>query len=119
MSDVRAIIESEYDADSYGDWLNKPLFDGLPEDEKVLADNLLATFDSVGPYDETENIWVTFKSESENENSDIGVKCENCVFYASESECVILAQKIEPGGACRFVIIPPDEVETDEAEDDE
>jgi hypothetical protein len=62
---------------------------------------------------------VTFKSESENENSDIGVKCENCVFYASESECVILAQEIEPGGACRFVIIPPDEVETDEAEDDE
>jgi hypothetical protein len=107
MSDVRAIIDNEYDATTYGEWANKQLFDNLPDDEKVLADNLLATFDEVGPYDKTENIWVTFMSESENEDAAIGVKCENCVFYASEEKCVILAQEIEPGGRCRFVTIPP------------
>jgi hypothetical protein len=107
MSDVRAILDSQYDATAYGEWKNKEMFDSLPEDEKVLADNLLDTFDKVGPYDETENIWVTFMKESENEDSSIGVKCENCVFYASEEKCVILAQEIEPGGRCRFVTIPP------------
>ena len=111
MSDVRAIIDSEFDALEYGEWQNKEMFDNLPDDEKVLADNLLATFDEVGPYDETENIWVTFMSESENEDAEIGVKCENCVFYALEDACVILAQTIEPGGRCRFVTIPPGYVE--------
>ena len=107
MSDIRAIVDEEYDVAAYGEWANREMFDNLPEDEKVLADNLLATFDEVGPYDETENIWVTFMPESENEDAEIGVKCENCAFYGSEDSCVILAQTIEPGGRCRFVTIPP------------
>jgi hypothetical protein len=107
MSDVRAILDSQYDATAYGEWKNKEMFDSLPEDEKVLADNLLDTFDKVGPYDETENIYVKYQSQEENEDYDIGVKCENCVFYAAEDACVILAVKIGPGGKCRFQVIPP------------
>jgi hypothetical protein len=107
MSDIREIIDAAYNDTKYGQWKNREMFDNLPDDEKVLADNLLDTFDKVGAYDETENIWVTFMPESENEDSGIGVKCENCVFFASENACVILAQTIEPGGRCRFVTIPP------------
>jgi hypothetical protein len=111
MSDVRAIAEEEYDNATRGEWANKDDFDGLEGAEKVLADNLFATYDEVGPFDETDNIWVKFKSEDENEDSEIGVRCDNCVFYASENACQILAVEIEPGGICRFSVIPPGKVE--------
>lgn len=107
MVDVREAAEGAYNDSTRGEWQNREMFDALEGAEKVLADNLLATFDEVGPYDETENIWVTFMSESENEDSAIGVKCENCVFYGSEDACIINAWEIEPGGRCRFVTIPP------------
>ena len=107
MSDLRIVIGQELDAMEYGEWQNRDLYDDLPEDEKVLAENILDAFGEVGPFDETENIWVTYMPESENEDSGIGVKCENCAFRASEDGCVILAQEIEPGGRCRFVTIPP------------
>jgi hypothetical protein len=110
MSDVRAIIEAEYDEATRGEWANKEEFDNLEGAEKVLADALFDVFDEVGPFDETDNIWVTFRSESENEDSEIGVRCENCVFYASENVCQILAVEIEPGGICRFSVIPPGKV---------
>jgi hypothetical protein len=111
MVDVREAAESVYNDSTRGEWQNREMFDALEGAEKVLADNLLATYDEVGPFDETDDIWVSFKSESENEDSAIGVRCENCVFFAAENACQILAVEIEPGGICRFSVIPPGYVE--------
>ena len=121
MKDIRAIIidllgddepeeQEQYDM---GEWLGKPNYDALPYDEKVLADNLLDTYEEVGPFDETENIWVTYTPGPENEDAAIGVKCENCAFYKAEDECMILALAIDPEGICRFSVIPPGKVNVD------
>jgi hypothetical protein len=107
MSDLRAVIESEYDDTTRGEWANKDEYNNLKGAEKTLAEALFSVFDEVGPFDETDGIYVRFKSEQENEDSDKGVRCENCVYYASENVCQILSVEIEPGGICRFSVIPP------------
>lgn len=107
MMDVREAAESVYDDEVHGDWLNREMFDSLEGSEKVLAEKLLEVHEEVGMFDETDGIWVSFKSESENPDSGKGVKCENCVFYASKNACHILSVEIEPGGICRFSVIPP------------
>lgn len=33
MSDVRGMAEEAYDEMSFGDWLNRDLYENLPEDE--------------------------------------------------------------------------------------
>ena len=110
MSDVRAIIEDEYDAELRGEWVNKDEYDNLEGAEKVLAEALFDVFDEVGPFNDTDNIWASFTPESENEDAKIGVRCDNCVFYASEDVCQIMSWDIEPGGICRFSVIPPGKV---------
>lgn len=100
------------------DWLGKPLYDELTEDEKYLADALLHIANNYGPLDrEDSEIWVGYQSTSENENASIGVKCENCALVASENACAIIAQEIEPEGLCRLAVIPPGYVS--EREEDE
>jgi hypothetical protein len=111
MSDVRAVIEAEYDRAERGEWVNRELYEALPDDEKALADALIDLKDKVGPLDESDGIWVGYVSESENEDSEIGVRCDNCALYEDEGRCIILAQDVEAGGNCRFAVIPPGEVD--------
>ena len=111
MSDVRGIAEEAYDEMSLGNWLNRDLYENLPEDEKELAEALIDVYEEVGPFDLSGNIWVGYKPESENEDAGMGVRCDNCALYADEGACLILDQKVEARGMCRFAIIPPGEVE--------
>jgi hypothetical protein len=58
--------------------------------------------------DNDENgIWVGYESRKENEHYSIGVRCENCAFYKTKNECLIVKRAIEPGGYCRLAAIRP------------
>jgi hypothetical protein len=92
------------------DWEGRVLYDRLPPDEKTLADALLGVADQIGEFDLAENIWVGYVDESENEDSGIGVRCDNCAMYEGDGACLILLQQVQAGGMCRFAIIPPGEV---------
>jgi len=73
---MRALYASEGEMKVYKqeDWLGKPLYDQLPEDEKALADALLELAEEVGPLDKTDGIWVGYVGPEENDNLEIGVK---------------------------------------------
>ena len=87
-------------------WEGKPLYDELSNEERALADSLLALSDKVGPLDKAKGIWVGYESASQNENASIGVKCGNCALHTSSVKCAILEMAIEEEGACRFAVIP-------------
>jgi hypothetical protein len=113
MDDIREILMEEYGVMERGEWAGQENYDQLPPDELALADALFGVYDEFGPFDETPNIWVTYTPGPENEDASIGVKCENCAFYKSENECMILAVEIQPEGICRFSVIPPGKVNAD------
>jgi hypothetical protein len=90
------------------EWLGKPLYDQLPDDEKYFADALLHIAETYGPLDREDGaIWVGYVSAEQNEDASIGVKCQNCALVASENKCAILSQAIELEGNCRLAVIPP------------
>jgi hypothetical protein len=105
-------------------WEGKPLYDELSNEERALADSLLALSDKVGPLDKAKGIWVGYESASQNENASIGVKCGNCALHKSSVACAILEMPIEEEGACRFAVIPdgyvsaPNDGEEDMMNDD-
>jgi hypothetical protein len=97
------------------DWLGKPLYDELPEDERAFADALLDIAERFGPLDrEDSNIWVGYEPAESNKDASIGVKCENCALVASQNKCAIISQEIELGGICRLSVIPPGYVDYEE-----
>jgi len=85
---------------------HEDLYLQLSDDEKHLADALIALSQKVGPLDKSDGIWVGYENAENNEVKDIGVKCGNCALHKSENACVIIDQTIEPDGACRFAVIP-------------
>jgi hypothetical protein len=95
------------------DWLGKPLYDQLPEDEKALADALIDLAEEVGPLDKSDGIWVGYVGPEENDNLEIGVKCGNCALIKSENACAILDMQIHPDGNCRFAVVPPGYVDAE------
>jgi len=100
-------------------WMGKPLYDSLPEDERMFADALLNIYKRFGPLDREDSaIWVGYVSAEENEDADMGVKCGNCALVASENKCAILSQEIEMEGNCRLAVIPPGYVGEKEDDDD-
>jgi len=118
---MRALYASEGEMKVYKqeDWLGKPLYDELPEDEKALADALLELAEEVGPLDKADSIWVGYVGPEENDNLEIGVKCGNCALIKSENACAILDMEIHPDGNCRFAVVPPGYVDADRvAEED-
>jgi hypothetical protein len=76
--------------------------------EREFANALLAIAQKYGKLSDNDGngIWVGYVPEEENDNYEIGVRCENCVLHESESVCKIIKQKIEPGGYCRLAAIP-------------
>jgi len=87
-------------------WEGKPLYDELSNEERALADSLLALSDKVGPLDKAKGVWVGYVDGANNENNSIGVNCGNCALHKSSVACLILDMAIEEAGACRFAVIP-------------
>jgi len=87
-------------------WEGKPLYDELSNEERALADSLLALSNKVGPLDKARGVWVGYVDGANNENNSIGVNCGNCALHKSSVACAILDMPIEEAGACRFAVIP-------------
>jgi hypothetical protein len=87
-------------------WEGKPLYDELSNEERALADALLALSEKVGPLDKARGVWVGYVDGANNENNSIGVNCGNCALHKSSVACAILDMPIEEAGACRFAVIP-------------
>jgi len=98
--------------------------------ERELADallNIAKKYGKLADYDGN-GIWVGYVPRSENDNYEIGVRCENCVLHESANVCRVVKRRIEPGGYCRLAAIPDgivnsegndDEEEEEDEEDDE
>jgi HK97 family phage prohead protease len=79
----------------------------LDSEESDLRDSLLKIVSMHGRFNEdAEGVWAGYTPAAENEVASIGVKCSNCVFYNGDGSCDIIAMDIEPGGKCRFAVIP-------------
>ena len=96
--------------------------------EREFANALLSIAQKYGKLSDNDGngIWVGYVSQEENDNYEIGVRCENCVLHESESVCKIIKNKIEPGGYCRLAAIPDgvvgmqsEEPEDEDSEDEE
>jgi len=89
--------------------------------EREFANSLLSIAQKYGKLSDMDNngIWVGYVSKAENEDYEIGVRCENCVLHESKSVCKIIKQKIEPGGRCRLAAIPDGLVNVDMNEDED
>ena len=105
-------------------WEGKPLYDELSNEERALADSLLALSNKVGPLDKAKGIWVGYVDGANNENNSIGVNCGNCALHKSSVACAILDMPIEEEGNCRFAVVPdryvsaPNDGEEDMMNDD-
>ena len=88
--------------------------------EREFANSLLAIAKKYGKLSNNDGngIWVGYVPESENENYEIGVRCENCILHESKSVCKIIKQKIEPGGYCRLAAIPDGVVGSSQDDED-
>lgn len=92
----------------------------LDSEETELRDSLLRIVSVHGKFNEDmEGVWAGYAPADENEVADIGVKCSNCVFYNRDGSCDIVAMDIEPGGKCRFAVIPKGVVDVSAGMDDE
>lgn len=86
--------------------------------EREFADALLSIAEKYGKLSNNDGngIWVGYVSEEENDNYEIGVRCENCVLHESDYVCKVVKQKIEPGGYCRLAAIPDGVVKQGDSE---
>jgi hypothetical protein len=79
----------------------------LVPEEADLAGALLEIATKYGKFNEDETgIWAGYVPAAENNVNQIGVNCRNCVLYAGEGQCQILAMPVEEEGRCRFAVIP-------------
>jgi HK97 family phage prohead protease len=86
----------------------------LVQEEAELAEALVRIAEKYGKFDnDGDGVWAEYEPASTNEVAKIGVKCENCALYAGGNKCKILKADVEPGGKCRFAIIPDNVVSTD------
>ena len=78
----------------------------VPE-ERELADALIEITKKYGNFNSDDTgVWAGYESAAENENADKGVMCANCTLYEGGTSCKIIAAEVEPGGYCRFALIP-------------
>jgi len=89
--------------------------------EREFANSLLSIAQKYGKLSNNDGngIWVGYVSEKENDNYEIGVRCENCVLHESDYICKVVKNKIEPGGYCRLAAIPDGVVKSTMKNDDE
>ena len=83
------------------------MLDQLDPEERMFANAIIAIAEKYGKFNsDSEGVWVEYIPQSKNDNYEIGVKCQNCVFHESENVCKIIESEIEPGGYCRLAVIP-------------
>jgi hypothetical protein len=89
--------------------------------EREFANALLSIAQKYGKLSNNDGngIWVGYVSRKDNDNYDIGVRCENCVLHESEYVCKVVKNRIEPGGYCRLAAIPDGLVSSPEKSDDD
>lgn len=86
----------------------------LAAEEAELAEALVRIADKYGKFDaDGDGVWAEYEPAESNEVSKIGVNCQNCVLYAGGNKCKILKAEVEPGGKCRFAVIPDNVVSMD------
>lgn len=96
------------------------LYEKLTQDEKELHDALVQIAERHGKFDEDgSGIWAGYTPASDNEDSEIGVKCSNCSLYLGGQACAIIALAVEPEGVCRLAVIPDGYVNMDMDSDDD
>lgn len=85
------------------------------QEEQDLADALIAITRKHGKFNSDDmGVWAGYESAAENENLETGVKCANCILYEGGTSCKIIAAEVEPGGYCRFALIPDGVVKSKE-----
>lgn len=106
---ANAWLVREYKKRGGGYRVVNKIADDLMEEEAMLAQALVAIAERYGKFDEDgSGIWAGYEPAEENDDAEIGVKCQNCVLYKGAGICKILALKVEDEGKCRFAVIPDD-----------
>lgn len=76
-------------------------------EERELAEALIEIAQKHGKFNSDDmGVWAGYESAAENENADKGVMCANCILYEGGTSCKIIDAEVEPGGYCRFALIP-------------
>lgn len=79
----------------------------IVQEEQELADALIEITQKYGKFNSDDTgVWAGYETAAENENREIGVTCANCILYEGGSSCKIIDAEVEPGGYCRFALIP-------------
>lgn len=125
----KEVITSDKVPNRGPDWIGRKkrvkkqteLYMMLGEEERAFHDALVSIAQTYGPFDQgSSSIWVGYKSASENEDKDIGVKCSNCSFFVPENNgCLLLSYPVEPEAICRLAAIPDGLVEMSREEEQE
>ena len=86
---------------------NSVVASALVPEERDFANAMLHLVAKHGKFDDDDSgVWVGYTSAARNDKKSKGVYCEHCVFYAGGTECMIIAQPVEPEGMCRLAAIP-------------
>ena len=112
---IQEAVKKSAPEDGEDDSAEPPYYHPAEKEFISAMDRIARKYGKLEDYD-NKGIWVGYKSEAENENYSIGIKCENCAHYASEKVCMIVKTAIEPGGYCRFAAIPSEKVNTQDEE---
>jgi hypothetical protein len=87
------------------------LYDQTSGDEQALIDAMLGVVEEFGKFgSEGSSVFPNYIPAEDNIDSEIGVKCGNCVFHTMIEggiACSAIDQEIEEDGVCRFSMIPP------------
>jgi hypothetical protein len=76
-------------------------------EEQDLADALIKIVEKHGKFNSDDTgVWGGYESAAENEKKEWGITCANCILYEGGSSCKIIDAAVEPGGYCRFALIP-------------
>lgn len=76
-------------------------------EEKDLAEALIKIVEKHGKFNSDDTgVWGGYESAAENEKKEWGITCANCILYEGGSSCKIIDAEVEPGGYCRFALIP-------------
>jgi hypothetical protein len=86
---------------------NSVIASALVPEERDFVNAILQIVSKHGKFDDDDSgVWVGYTSAARNDKKSKGVYCEHCVFYAGGTECMIIAQPVEPEGMCRLAAIP-------------
>ena len=87
-------------------------------EEQELADALIKIVQKHGKFNSDDTgVWGGYTPAATNEKKDWGISCANCILYEGGSSCKIIDAAVEPGGYCRFALIPDGVVKKPEAQE--